>query len=38
MMVCWHVDNLKVSLVDPKENTRFGDWLSETYGMTVVAH
>jgi hypothetical protein len=26
MMVCWHVDNLKVSQVDPRENTRFGDW------------
>jgi hypothetical protein len=23
MMVCWHVDNLKVSHMDPKENTRF---------------
>ncbi len=30
MTVCWHVDNLKVSHVDPKENTRFGDWLIET--------
>jgi hypothetical protein len=38
MMVCWHVDNLKVSHVDPKENTRFGDWFSETYGMMVMAH
>jgi hypothetical protein len=38
MMVCWHVDNLKVSHMDPKENTRFGDWFSVTYGMTVVAH
>jgi hypothetical protein len=37
MKVCWHVDDQKVSHVDPKENTRFGDWLSETYGMTVVA-
>jgi hypothetical protein len=23
--------------MDPRENTRFGDWLSETYGVTVVA-
>jgi hypothetical protein len=38
MTVCWHVDNLKVSHVDLKENTRFGDWLSETYGVMVVAH
>jgi hypothetical protein len=38
MMVCWHVDGLKVSRVDPKENTRFGVWLSETNGVTVIAH
>ncbi len=38
MMVCWHVDNLKVSHVNPRENTGFGDWLSETYSVTVVAH
>jgi hypothetical protein len=25
MMVCWHVDDLKVSHMDPRENTRFGD-------------
>ena len=25
MMVCWHVDDLKVSHVDPKENTRYED-------------
>jgi hypothetical protein len=38
MMVCWHVDDLKVSQVDPKENTTFRGWLSETYGVMVVAH
>ncbi len=38
MTVCWHIDNLKASHVDPKENTRFGNWLSVTYGMMVVAH
>jgi hypothetical protein len=38
MTMCWHVDDLKVSHVDPRENTRFGDWLSETYGVMVVAH
>jgi hypothetical protein len=37
-MVCWHIDDLKVSHMDPREDTRFGDWLSETYGMAVVAH
>jgi hypothetical protein len=24
--------------MDPKENTRFGDWLSETYSLMVMAH
>ncbi len=38
MTVWWHVDNLKVPHVDPKENIRFGDWLSETYCVTVVNH
>jgi hypothetical protein len=38
MMVCWHVDDLKVSHINPRENIRFGDWLSETYCMMVVAH
>jgi hypothetical protein len=27
-----------VSHVDPRENKRFRDWLSETYGVMVVAH
>jgi hypothetical protein len=35
--VCWHIDDLKVSHLDPKENTRFGDWLSETCSVTVAA-
>jgi hypothetical protein len=38
MTVCWHVDDLKVSYVDPNEVTIFGDWLSKTYGVTVAAH
>jgi hypothetical protein len=38
MTVCWHVDDPIVSHVDPRENARFGDWLSETYSMVVVAH
>jgi hypothetical protein len=38
MAVCWQEEDLKVSHLDPKENIRFGDWLSETYGVTVVAH
>ncbi len=38
MNVCWHVDDLKVSHIDPNEVTIFGNWLSKTYGVTVAAH
>jgi hypothetical protein len=38
MTVCWHVDNLKVSHVDPKEVTKFGEWLRKTYGVPVATH
>jgi hypothetical protein len=38
MTVCWHVDDLKVSHVDPLEVTRFGAWLSSTYGIAVAEH
>ncbi len=38
MTVCWHVDDLKVSHMDPAEITKFGNWLSETYKVTVAAH
>jgi hypothetical protein len=38
MTVCWHVDDLKVSHIDPDEVTNFGDWLSETYGVSVATH
>ncbi len=38
MTVCWHVDDLKVSHIDPHKITKFGDWLSATYGVTVVLH
>ena len=27
MTVCWHVDDLKVSHVGPKEVTNFMEWL-----------
>jgi hypothetical protein len=36
MTVCWHVDDLKSSHVDPKVNKEFGEWLSATYGVSVV--
>jgi hypothetical protein len=38
MMVCWHVDDLKVSHVDPGEVTKFGQWLSTTYGIAVAEY
>jgi hypothetical protein len=38
MTVCWHVDDLKVSHIDPDEVTKFGDWLSKTYGVSVATH
>ncbi len=38
MTVCWHVDDLKVSHVDDEELTKFGQWLNETYGVSVVSH
>jgi hypothetical protein len=38
MTVCWHVDDLKVSHMEPAEVTKFGDWLSKTYGVSVATH
>jgi len=38
MTVCWHVDDLKVSHMEPAEVTKFGDWLSKTYGVPVATH
>eukprot|EP00957_Ditylum_brightwellii_P012012 906247-Ditylum_brightwellii.AAC.1 len=32
MTVCWHVDNLKISCMDPKEVTRMLRWLKKKYG------
>ena len=30
--ITWHVDDLKISHVDPKVNDRFLEWLNEKYG------
>ena len=38
MTVCWHIDDLKVSHIDPEEITKFGNWLSTTYGVSVAPH
>ncbi len=35
MTVCWHVDDLKVSHVNPGEITIFGERLNATYGVLV---
>ena len=38
MTVYWHVDDLKVSQINPQEITKFGDWLSATYRVSVTSH
>jgi hypothetical protein len=38
MTVCWHVDDLKISHTDSEEITKFGNWLSTTYGVSVTTH
>jgi len=38
MTVCWHVDDLKVSQMEPAEVTKFGDWLNKTNGVSVATH
>ncbi len=38
MTVCWHEDDLKVSHIDPQEITKFGEWLSMTYRVSVATH
>ena len=38
MMVCWHIDDLKVLHCDPAQVTIFGDWLIEKYGVAVATH
>jgi hypothetical protein len=35
MIVCWYVDNLKVSHCDPNQVIIFGDWLSKKYGVAL---
>ena len=38
MTVIWHVDDLKVSHVDPKENTKLANWMKEIYGKKLTIH
>jgi hypothetical protein len=38
MTVCWHDNDLKVSHIDPEEITKFSNWLSKTYGVSVATH
>ena len=34
MTICWHVDDLKVSHVDPQEVTKMISWLAKKYKTT----
>ena len=38
MTVIWHVDDLKVSHVDPKQNTRFANRMKSIYGKKLTIH
>ena len=38
MTVIWHVDDLKVSHVDPEENTKFSNWMKELYREKLTIH
>ena len=38
MTVTWHVNNLKVSHVDPFQNTKFTVYLASIYGNGLVVH
>jgi hypothetical protein len=38
MTICWHMDDLKVSHIDPQEITKFGNWLSVTYRVSMATH
>ena len=33
LTVCWHVDDLKSSHIDPKVNEKFLQWSIETFGQ-----
>ena len=35
MAVIWHVDDLNVSHVDPKENTKFANWTKKIYSKKI---
>ena len=31
--ICWHVDDLKSSHIDPKVNNEFLQWIKDTFGL-----
>ena len=37
MTICWHVDDLKISHVDPNEVTKIGEWLKGIYGNVSIS-
>ncbi len=38
MTVYWNVNDLILSHTDPEEITKFGGWLSTTYGVSIATH
>jgi hypothetical protein len=38
MTVIWHIDDLKVSHIDSAKVTKFGNFLSKTFGVNVAQH
>ena len=33
LTICWHVDNLKSSHIDPNVNDKFLQWIKDTFGQ-----
>ena len=33
LTICWHVDDLKSSHIDPKVNDEFLQWIKDTFGQ-----
>ena len=33
LTICWHVDNLKSSHINPKVNDEFLQWIKDTFGQ-----
>ena len=33
LTICWHVDDLKLSHINPKVNNKFLQWIKDTFGQ-----